>query len=726
MTQSIRIALAALIFAVGCSDGSSGKKDAGPDGGDTDTQDALPHAARALILDQELRHHSTWIDVIDALELAGLEVTYRRFYPHLTAADVDAVDGEHPYAIIVLGASRYPGNPASVMRQDQIAQMRRFVEEGGALLLAPQSGWQDSRSGENDFFVQNRLLEELEVPVRIERTTILGALWNTVPTPAHEETEHGYPTPLEFMLGYPYLLTADDERIGGGLAPTLRVASDQVQALLRTSGVAYLWHTLNGYDTLSYCTDNRAVAALAESGLGFVAVVPRGTLTLSAASGSLSDKPVMDPELEAANRSWVGSLMAQLGALVSGAAELQVTAVWDQDELFSVGAANVPPLGTFAEQISIVGSVSELPVPASPPAGELVESVPDPPADPRPAPAWFSPSGGRIAYGGLTPTDDEMATAFGEIADHGIDALMTSTTPSALATLTGDDLLAEQARYAAIAAMAETAGAAWLVGDWINSEAGDYPAMVGSHGNATNVPAPLNQDFWDERVIPMYAAVGELAADNPGLTGLHLDLELYSGPIWHHDGWAFSDDSVGVFQAVAADQALADQLAAADAGDRLDLLVDNGALGDYFDALEQAAFELGCACREAARAFDEDLELMVYAPGFPNTWFYIGLLRGLGTHERPVIALTYEGWGDRPTEALYAEGVEWVHLGGTIVSHYNPEDFDDALVSLATSNDGYWYFTFNDFSSTNPEPPEMHGGSQEYWDAVDQAHSQLD
>jgi hypothetical protein len=473
-------------------------------------------------------------------------------------------------------------------------------------------------------------------------------------------------------------------------------------------------------------TDNRAVAALAAAGNGYVAVVPRGPLLLSAASGMLSDKPVMDPEMEQVNRTFVCDLMAQLRDLARGEAELEVTAVWDQDELFSVGASNLDPLDPDGEVISIYGAIADLEVPAAPPDGDLDEPVPDAPDDPRPAPAWFSSGGGRIAYGGLTPTDDEMATAFTEIVDHQIDALMTSTTPSLLATLTGDDLLAEQARYAAIAQLAENAGAIWIVGDWINSSAGDYPAMTGSHGGTTDVPAALHQAFWDERVIPMYDAVGALAADNPGLAGLHLDLELYNGPIWHHDGWAFSDDTAGVYEQAAEDQQLAAEVVAATPGERLDLLVDAGGLKGYFAVLEQAAFELGCACREAARAHDEDLELMVYAPGFPDTWFYIGFLRGLGTHQRPVIALTYEGWGDRPTEVLYAEGVEWVHLGGTIVQHYEPADFTEALVSLAAGTDGYWYFTFNDFSSTNPDPPEMHGDSGEYWTALDDANGALD
>ena len=51
--------------------------------------------------------------------------------------------------------------------------------------------------------------------------------------------------------------------------------------------------------------------------------------------------------------------------------------------------------------------------------------------------------------------------------------------------------------------------------------------------------------------------------------------------------------------------------------------------------------------------------------------------------------------------------------------------FEDVLVALAEGNDGYWYFTFNDFSATNPTPPELHGDSREYWRAVDGANDRL-
>jgi len=660
-----------------------------------------------------------------ACDEAEVPATYRRFYPHLTAADVTPVDDEHPYEIVVMAAGRSPGNPSSLARLDEVDHAVSFVEQGGGLVLVTQHGWQDSTSGENDFFVQNRILERLAVPVRIDRNTVIGDVWVGSPGPPHEPTDWSYPTPLEFQLGYPYLQTPDEEKIAGGAAPTLRVASTAVQVLLRTHSQGYVWGWLQGSNTVFALLEPRAMATLAPAGEGYVAVVPRGALLLSAGTGVLSDKPAMDLDSLTANREWTEGLVGQLHRLVTDASELTITETMGSDTLFSVGAPNEPPLDSDGEVVEIASEVSTRPVPDAPPSGELSEQVPPPPTELRPLPAWLTPYGGRLAYGSLTPDQAGMATAFDEIVNHDIDVLMTSTDPSLLATLTGTALADEQAKYVAIAAMAETAGASWFVGDWFNSAAGDYPPMVGAHGYATDVPAPLHEAYWADVVIPIYTAVGELAAANPGLAGLHLDLELYNGPVAHHDGWAFSDDTLEFYLADVSDAVLADELRAAEAGERMDLLVDRGLLGDYFGALEAAAYDLGRRCREAAHASAPDLELMVYAAGFPNTWFYRGLLRGLGTADKPVTVLTYEGWGERLTEALYAEGIHLAHLGGTIVSHWLPDDFTQALLSLAIGNDGYWYFTFNDFSATNPAPPDLHGTTAEYWSALDEANGLL-
>ena len=38
---------------------------------------------------------------------------------------------------------------------------------------------------------------------------------------------------------------------------------------------------------------------------------------------------------------------------------------------------------------------------------------------------------------------------------------------------------------------------------------------------------------------------------------------------------------------------------------------------------------------------------------------------------------------------------------------------------LLAGNDGYWLYSFNDISATNPNPPALHGSATDYWTAVD-------
>jgi hypothetical protein len=701
---------------------------------DSDTVELPAHAPAVLILDQELRHHSTWIDVIRAFESAGLDVSYRRFYPHLTVADVTPGDGgEVPYSVIVMAAGRFPGDPGSRMRLGELEPAARFVQEGGALLLAPASGQRNSYSGENDFFLFNRLLEELAVPVRIDRNTIIGEFFFDPALP-HRTTTWSYATPLEFNIAYPYFVTPEEESLAGGNAPSLRVASDEVQVLLHTWSEGYLWLNLDDGVTeelIDFIDEELAVAALAQAGDagGFVAVVPRGTLTVTSAS-TISDKPAMDEEREGVNRAWLGELAVVLRDLVNGERELDVTWSRDSDELFSVAAPGFDPIDPDGEVVEIASVVSELLVPDTPPSGELVEAVPDPIPGPRELPSWFSPGGCRLAYGSMTSELRFMATAFDEVVNNDIDILMTTTNPVRLTQLEGDELAAEREMYRTVGGMAEDAGARWFVGEhyvgvFLGTEPRAYPRMVGSHGFEADSPDPLSAGYWEDVLLPTCAAVGEVAGESPGIAGLHFDMELYGGPVWHHDGWAFSDDDARAFESAGSDADLARELVEANAVDRLDLLVDRGRLGEYFGTLEDTVAEYGRRCREAAREHAPDLELMLYNAGFPNTWFHVGLMRGLGTSERPVIVLTYDGWARRPTEALWAAGVDLVHLGGTIVSHWRPDQFEDVLVALARGNDGYWYFTFNDFSSTNAEPPPLHGDSGMYWRAVIDANDRL-
>lgn len=730
LRRGFRIGVAVVVglLASGCGDRSTGEaSDAGTDAvvvADAAPDARPPRAWRALILDSDLRHHSTWIDTIDALAASGLDTAYRRFYPHLTEADVTPDgDGVLPHDIVVLAAGRAPGSPGSLLRLADVDQAVGFVQDGGTLVLVTQHGHEDTYTGENDFFVLNRVMEALGVAVRVNKNTVVGTIYSDPAFP-HEPKGWAYPTPLEFTLGYPYVLTDADVVLAGGTLPTLRIDSEAVHVLLRSYHVGWLWERLGGATPVATIARSRALATLAQVGTGYLAVVPRSMLTITAAS-TISDKPAMDPDMQGAGRAWIGGLFARLVGLLRGELAFEAIGGVELEPLFSVASPAIPALEPSGEVFTIAGEVSSLPVSAAPPAGLLVEEVPDPIPGPRPRPSWFANGGGRVAYGGWTADPTDMAVAFDEVVEHGLDALMTSTGLKTFVTADATGRAAHMVRHAIAGDLAEAAGARWFVGGWLNDGSQAYPLMAGAQGQVSDVPAPLNEAYWSQLIIPAYAAVGEVAAAHPGIAGIHLDLELYNGPVWHQDGWAFSDDTLEHYLATVTDTVWADQLRSASVQDRLDLLVDAGRLGDYFAALEERAYDLGRRCREAAHAHAPHLEMMVYVAGFPNTWFYQGFLRGLGTVAQPVIVLTYDAWALRATESLWNTGVQLVHLGGAIVGHFLPTDFDDVLVSLAQGNDGYWYFNFNDFSAINADPPDLHGPASAYWLAVDEANAVL-
>jgi hypothetical protein len=697
-------------------------------------EDAPPaRTPRALILDQQLGGRVAWIDVIDALETAGFEVHHRRYYPHLSAAD-------STYSLVIMAAGNAPAVPASTMRLAELANARKLVEGGGALLLAPLSSFHDSNSGENDWFLFNRLLEELEVDIRIDKNTVIGAAWTGSPAPPHVDTEWAYAPTLEMALGYPYLeptaghpTSAGVERVAGGSVPTLRVTSDEVDVLLRTHDKGYIWRYFFTGDPSQRVVPldrERAVAALARAKRGYLAVVGRATLSsLGGLAGSASDKPARDLLALDSNRRFLSALFSYLRQLVAGVAAFKVHGPLGKDQSFTVATQEIPAIGS-GPVLKVSTTINQLAVPDKPPATDedLLELAPGGNAAPVAAPSWFGKGGARIAYGDLTQPLSAMTAAFGEILAHDLDALLTGSQPE---RLTRRDPQPWRDNHLDVAQQASSAGARWIASGFINTywaeNPGVYPRMVGAQGQQADGPAPLDDKFWSEVMIPTYAAVGELAKQSPGIFGLSFDLELYqAAQLWHTDGYAFSSSTLAAFTSSQPGAPHKSKLEQLPAEERLDYLVDQGLLKSYFHALEHAAFLLGRSCREAARKEAPHLELLVYVPVFPSSWFYHGLLRGLGTPARPVVVLTFEPWADRARRELNAQGVQMAHVGGTLASHWRPQDLAQVLPALAAGSGGYWYLSFNDFSSTNTKPPSLHGTGVEYWAAVDAANKTLD
>ena len=80
-------------------------EEAGRDAGVDPSRDSLtPAPSSVLLLDFDMRDPIVWGHLIDRMGALGYLVTYRRWYPHVTADDVAPVDGQSRYRWIVVAA----------------------------------------------------------------------------------------------------------------------------------------------------------------------------------------------------------------------------------------------------------------------------------------------------------------------------------------------------------------------------------------------------------------------------------------------------------------------------------------------------------------------------------------------------------------------------------------------------------------------------------------------
>ncbi len=83
-----------------------------------------------LILDQAMRHPLSWDLTRGHLESLGYDVTYRRWYPHVTDVDIQG-SPDPPYRIIVVAAGGAPAIPTDRMRVDDVVRLVRVGRRHG-------------------------------------------------------------------------------------------------------------------------------------------------------------------------------------------------------------------------------------------------------------------------------------------------------------------------------------------------------------------------------------------------------------------------------------------------------------------------------------------------------------------------------------------------------------------------------------------------------------------
>ncbi|MFH1437153.1 MAG: hypothetical protein ABIJ56_15705 [Pseudomonadota bacterium] len=722
--------------AVGEPEADMDAIDAGEDA-DEDAEEAVvpPGLDRALLIDMDLLHHGAWIDVKDALDGAGITLDYRRFYPHIARADIE---GEGRYPLIIIAAGQAPGFAASRMSTDEIDEIAGYVTGGGVLLLMPQPTRLDSYYGENDWYIFNRVLEVVESSMRIERGSLLGPLFLGSPDPPHLNNDLGYATLLEFDIGYAWaypnadsdLASVLEDPIPAGRATVLRTSGSEAAVMLTAHRGSNLWIRTSGEtisDQIRSIIDRRPIAAVEKIGDGLLAVVPRFLITLGGAGGQVSEHPAIDTETIGKNALFVNWLFDYLGRLHSGETELVPTdPSGGYDDLFWVKTPSRPPAGE-GEVISVAYEPSARTVAPDLPEGELLEEFTafDPDED-LPAVPIFAGDRGKIGYGGMPWNGDEARAILAETAAMNIDAYVGGFTPERLVTgeMSPEDAEAMRAKMGELGDIAQEEGAQWLVGGYYihpyAAEPSEFPKSVGAQRQQFDAPPLLFEAMWDDTFIPAAVEVAQAAADHPGIIGYHIDMEMYGTVLTFTDAQAFDDTTFDIYLETITDSELKSLLETQPLDSRLDALIENGVLADFFGVLYDKAVEIGARMREAAHAVDPDLIFTFYFPNFPVCWQYRGLIEGLGDALHPVIILTYDPYSRPSRGNMVACGSSAVHVGGAIMSHFPPENLTDVLNNCTQFTDGFWYFSHNEISATG-EGDLPFGTREEYRTAITNA-----
>lgn len=662
---------------------------------------AVPPGARALLLDLDLVSREGWVDLALALAEEDVQLEYRRAFPRLTAGDAD-------YELVFVALGRAP-DPAGAMLSDaDVAAAVDYVAGGGILVLLTSVTYPDATTGQNDWFYGNRILERLEAPIRIDRGMLIGTAFIGQNAGPLQDRPLGYATPLERQLGYAWLertrAAGAGEKLAGGRATLLVTDELEAETYLYAPAGTFHQERLQGASVFELF-GRRAVASAAPAMNGAVAVLPRSTVTLNAATDRLSTQPSISTERLAGHRGFVRNVLRRLRALADGLPVVSADVV-ASTELFSVRAQGVPPLGSPPVEMVPVQPVTRaaMPVPAN------VEAITDfagdhSAPDDRPA----------IAFGDVPQSTMEARAMFARAKALGFSAFAGLWVPERMVGLEGDALARARANLRAYGAEARGADMPWypgmyFMGEAYNVDPSRWAQSVGAQGQAIAAPPAAYPPIWDEVLIPAIEEVARAAADEPGIAGVEIDFENYGATPWFAEAQAFDDSTYLVYVDALAEGDTKNQLVGAARDQRLDRLVELGLLGDYFDALEQWAFELGVRIRERATTHDPEFAFMIYTPAYPSMWLYRGLARGLGTAERPVILLSYQAAADNAIAVTRARGVSAVHYGGYIGNYYAIDAAAAALTSIRAHNDGVWFFSFNDILA-NPALGDAVGAS---------------
>ncbi|MBD3306529.1 hypothetical protein GF339_09015 [candidate division KSB3 bacterium] len=259
---------------------------------------------------------------------------------------------------------------------------------------------------------------------------------------------------------------------------------------------------------------------------------------------------------------------------------------------------------------------------------------------------------------------------------------------------------------------------------------GKFSPYVDRHGRVlAKTPCPLDRSYWDLSIRRRLTQLAQISLTTR-VDGLLFDTEMYGGNISIYREPCFCDHCWGKFMRDTSSslplKTTKEQ--------RFALLNQQNLLLSYALFQEQQVQRILSSIEQHLHRINPHLLLGFLA--YRDTWFYRGLIQGLGTPASPVLVFSETSYIRGYTPFVSQEHATIVgsaspviarHIAGLWLGRFFPEDLPSQAYTLATQTDGYWLFTVHSLWTDSPlsGPYTLHDEPAAYWATLNTANAEL-
>jgi len=550
-----------------------------------------PQATRLLLLDESLTQPAELASTARPWDAAGYNVEYRRFYPHLTRADLDR------YRVVMILGGRRPAAASDALDAGDLAILTEWTLRGGVVVL----GYPPEGGGAFDRWLMNRWLAWSGAGITIGDFALRSV---RAPNAA---------PPLQPVLSSGMRGTGFDP-FPAGVSDQLLVENDG--QTLATAGAPSF---VQGPGLKLLRRPGAAAVAATRLDDGLVVVASRSALAGAGAATTDAD------QFFRALARWT-----------------RRPAEWTR----------IPGAGARASLVLTGGPSSVVPRPPrqAPPPGVTAERLESPAAaPPRPGaglPGWITRQGVRALESDFPRLGPEVSVTLRTAA---LDSLTN------ILDIAGFNLLVTSAHIAPLAdsATGGRAGRDALRTAW-QQVAGRLqatsvrwlplvlPRELETAGDTAGPPCPLDAELWG-RIASGMRVLSRFAASHSELipaVGIELDETTRLWSVMPFCDAAWQAGLAALPRDASLTRARLAALAVVPPEARYDSLLEGGLLAAYDSAVSRVVVQRATAVANDAHRQRRDLLLAVVVPRSPDDWFTRSLVRGFTAPATPALVLS--------------------------------------------------------------------------------------